>query len=302
MDRISGITPPPAESHRKVETITCVVCSVQTPSNGAFCQWCHAPLEISHAVVRRGTPPRFLPILGPSAAGKTVYLGLLLDMLSKGTGPLRGVPNGPFSLAIQQETMRALQKRRFPDKTRSEADDWRWVHCEVSPANRPRRITDIVTPDLAGEAIAMEVDRPGSYPIIGSVVSQSAGLILLFDSQRARDNGREEDLFAMKLAAYLENTLTARSRWRRHPVPLAIVYTKCDACPEATRDPQKFAAATMPGLVQSCTRHFTHCRFFATGMVGSYAVATGGYGRRSRVPLHVEPHGVVEPLQWVVEQ
>jgi hypothetical protein len=292
-----------SEPARKVDNIVCVVCNVGTPSTGWFCQWCHAPLEISHAVARRGTPARFLPILGPSAAGKTVYLGLLLDMLSKGTGTLRGVPNGPFSLAIQQETIRALQKRRFPDKTRSEADDWRWVHCEVSPANRPRKVTDIITPDLAGEAIGMEVDRPGSYPIIGSVVTQSAGLILLFDSQRAGDNGREEDLFAMKLVSYLENTLTAgRPRWRKLAIPLAVVYTKCDACPEAARDPQKFAAATMPGLVQGCTRHFTRCRFFATGMVGSYAVATDGYGRRSRIPLHVEPHGVLEPLEWVATQ
>jgi hypothetical protein len=303
MERISAMGPLATEANRKVDTVSCVVCSVRTPANGAFCQWCHAPIEISQAVTRRGTPPRFLPILGPSAAGKTVYLGLLLDMLSKGSGSLRGVPNGPFSLAVQQETIRSLQKRRFPDKTRSEADDWRWVHCEVSPANRPRRITDIVTPDLAGEAIAMEVDRPGSYPIIGSVVLKSAGIIVLFDSQRARDNGREEDLFAMKLISYLENTLTsARPRWRKHPMPLAVVYTKCDACPEATRDPHRFAAATMPGLVQSCSRHFTQSRYFATGMVGSYAVATDGYGRRSRIPLHVEPHGVLEPLEWVAAQ
>lgn len=291
------------EPPRKVDNIKCIVCDVSMPASGAFCQWCHAPLEISQAVARRGTPARFLPILGPSAAGKTVYLGLLLDMLSKGTGALRGVPNGPFSLAIQQETIRALQKRRFPDKTRSEADDWRWVHCEVAPTNRPRRITDIITPDLAGEAIAMEVDRPGSYPIIGSVVRQSAGLILLFDSQRARDNGREEDLFAMKLISYLENTLASgRPRWRKLGIPLAVVYTKSDACPESASAPQQFATATMPGLVQSCMRHFTRCRFFATGMVGSYAIATDAYGRRSHIPLHVEPHGVLEPLEWAAAQ
>lgn len=291
------------EPKTQAEAIKCVVCDVTTPASNAYCHWCHAPLEISQAVIRRGTPARFLPILGPSAAGKTVYLGLLLDMLAKGAGTLKGVPNGPFSLAIQQETIRALQKRRFPEKTRSEADDWRWVHCEVAPTTRPRRVTDIITPDLAGEAITMEVDRAGSYPIIGSVVAQSAGLILLFDSQRARDNGRDEDMFAMKLISYLENTITGgRTRWRKLSIPLAVVFTKSDACPEATRAPREFATATMPGLVQSCDRYFTTCRFFATGMVGSYAIATDGYGRRSHVPLHVEPHGVVEPLEWVVGQ
>lgn len=288
---------------KTVDDTTCVVCAAETPSSNDFCHSCHAPVEISHAVARRGAPPRFLPILGPSGAGKTVYLGLLLDMLSKGSGSLKGIPNGPFSLAVQQETVSALENRRFPDKTRSEADDWRWVHCEVAPARRPRNVTDIVTPDLAGEAIALEITRPGSYSIIKSVVSQSAGLILLFDSQRARDNGRDEDLFAMKLLSYLENTLAQQHTTRRKlSIPLAIVFTKSDACAEASADPAEFAATTMPGLTQTCQRRFANHRFFAAGMVGSYAIATDGYGRRSRVPLHVEPRGILEPLEWVATQ
>jgi hypothetical protein len=297
------MTPVDSESTTLQPGIACVVCDGLTPETGLYCQTCHAPTEISQAVARRGTPPRFLSILGPSGAGKTVYLGLLLDMLSKGTASLRGVPNGPFSVAIQHETVRALQNRRFPEKTRSEADDWRWVHCEVSHVSRPRRLIDIITPDLAGEAISLEVERSGSYPIIRSVISQSEGLILLFDSQRAQDNGREEDVFAMKLMSYLENSLARSGPLRRKlRIPISLVYTKADTCPEAFDDPEKFAAATMPGLVQSCRRHFAYYRFFAAGMVGSYAVATDGYGRRSQIPLHVEPRGLLEPLEWIMTQ
>lgn len=289
------------ESSSASTEITCVVCDMTTPATDMFCRTCSAPVEISQAVSRRGTPRRFLSILGPSGAGKTVYLGLLLDMLTKGTGAIRGVPNGPFSLAVQQETVRALQNRRFPEKTRSEADDWRWVHCEVSPANQPKRITDLITPDLAGEAIALEVDRTGSYPIIRSVVAQSEGIIVLFDSQRARDNGRDEDLFAMKLMAYLANTLSRGPALRKKiRVPISLVYTKSDTCPEAAADPETFAENTMPGLVQSCRRHFANGRFFAAGIVGSYAMAVDSYGRRSQVPLHVEPHGLLEPLDWIM--
>ena len=261
-------------------------------------------MEVSLAVAERGAPPRFLSILGPSGAGKTVYLGLLLDMLTKGSRGLRGVPNGPFSLAIQQETVRALQNHRFPEKTRAESDDWRWVHCEVAPANRPKRITDIVTPDLAGEAIALEVEHANTHPIIRSVISQSQGLILLFDSQRARDNGRDEDFFAMKLMSYLANVFGNGSppKWRKIKVPIAVVFTKADTCPEAEEDPQGFAAATMPGLVQACSRHFAKHRFSAASIVGSYAMATDSYGRRSHMPLHVEPHGLLEPLEWMIGQ
>ena len=282
--------------------LTCVVCQESTLSTNLYCHSCQAPVEISQAVQSRGVPGRFLSILGPSGAGKTVYLGLLLDMLTKGSRQIRGIPNGAFSLGIQQETVHALQNHRFPEKTRSEADDWRWVHCEVTHASRPKKIIDIVTPDLAGEAIALELERANSYPIIRSVVSQSEGLIVLFDSQRARDQGRDEDLFAMKLMAYLANVLNKGqvSKWRRIKTPVAIVFTKADMCSEAFDDPEGFAEATMPGLVQSARRHFAKHRFCAAGIVGSYAMATDGYGRRSHIPLHVEPRGLIESLEWVV--
>lgn len=296
----TSVTTKPADA----TDLKCVVCQELTLSTNLYCHACQTPVEISQAVARRGTPARFLSILGPSGAGKTVYLGLLLDMLTQGGKALRGIPNGPFSLAIQQETVHALQNRRFPEKTRSEVDDWRWVHCEVSAANRPKQITDIITPDLAGEAISLELDRANTYPIIREIVAQSAGLLLLFDSQRARDRGRDEDLFGMKLVAYLANVLNngQLAKWRRTRVPVAVVYTKADMCPEAFEDPTSFAEATMPGLVQSCRRHFARHRFCAAGIVGSYAMATDGYGRRSHMPLHVEPRGLLEPLEWIIGQ
>ncbi|MBX3438739.1 MAG: hypothetical protein KF861_14690 [Planctomycetaceae bacterium] len=284
--------------------ISCACCDHSIALRHLFCPNCHAPMEVSQAVASRGAPPRFLTLLGPSGAGKTVFLGVLLDMLSKGSRPLRGLPNGPFSLAVQQETIDALQKQRFPEKTPSEADQWRWVHCEVSSTKRPKRVLDIVTPDLAGEAIALELEHENSHPVIRSVIGKSAGLLVLFDSGRARDDGRTEDLFAMKLISYLANVYRASGPLQRRKcsVPLSIILTKSDSCPEALRNPEEFAAAAMPGLVQGCRRHFAHYRFFASGIVGSYALGLDGYGRRLHMPLHVEPHGILEPLEWLMEQ
>lgn len=284
--------------------IPCACCDNPVATRHLFCPNCHAPLEVSQAIAARGVPPQFITLLGPSGAGKTVYLGMLLDMLSKGNRPLRGLPNGPFSLAVQQETIDALQKQRFPEKTPSEADQWRWVHCEVSSTRRPKRVVDIVTPDLAGEAIALELEHENSHPVIRSVIAKSGGLLILFDSGRARDDGRTEDIFAMKLISYLANVYKAdASSFRRKcRVPLSIVLTKSDCCPEAAKDPEDFAAATMPGFVQGCRRHFASYRFFASGIVGSYAMGIDGYGRRLHMPLHVEPHGIMEPLEWLMEQ
>ncbi len=287
----------------EIPRLACVCCGKQTIQQARYCTHCQAPLEVSKAVHRRSVPPQFIPVLGPSGAGKTVFLGLLLDMLSKGLCSLRGLPNGPFSLRLQQETVSALEERRFPQKTPTESDNWKWVHCEVSSARKPSRVLDIVTPDLAGEAIAMEVEQEGTFPIIQSVVSRSVGLVILFDARRARDEGRIEDLFAMKLMTYLANACrpAGGSKAKRVSLPISIVLTKADCCPEALEDPAAFAAATMPGLVQACQRHLARHQFFACSVVGSHAMATDSYGRRMHVPLHVEPRGVMEPLEWIIK-
>ena len=293
-------TRPPSQSAQ----ITCVCCEKPFGIQSQDCPGCHAPADLSKVVAERGVPPKFVSVIGPSGAGKTVYLGMLLDMLSKGTCSLRGLPNGPFSLDVQQETIRALEQQRFPEKTPTEADEWRWVHCEVAPAKRPKRIVDVVTPDLAGEAIALELEHESTYPVIRSVLSKSAGLLVLFDSAQARDDGRTEDIFAMKLVSYLANLFRGEGplRWRKNRLPIAIIYTKADACPEAMEDPQAFAHATMPGFVQGCDRHFARHQYFASGIVGSYAMGIDGYGRKQHMPLHIEPRGIIEPLEWLMEQ
>ncbi|GAB4154516.1 MAG: hypothetical protein Tsb009_31160 [Planctomycetaceae bacterium] len=251
----------------------------------------------------RGEPANFISVLGASGAGKTVFLGFLLDILTKGTRGLKGLPNGAFSVGVQQQTITALQHRRFPEKTPSESDSWQWVHCEVTHEKRPKDFFDIVTPDFAGEAIAMEVERPKTYPTIRTVARQSKGLLILFDSQRVRDAGRDEDFFAMKLASYLASLQgkNGSPRWRKLKTPVAIVFTKADSCPEAVENPAEFAAANMPGLVQACERSFGNHRFFASGVVGSSVTVTDEFGCRVLVPLHIEPHGIIEPLEWIMQ-
>ncbi|QDU40441.1 hypothetical protein Mal4_47980 [Maioricimonas rarisocia] len=292
------------ETPKKTESIRCVCCQQETPDRGGFCMNCEGPLDVTRAVHDRGTPARFVSVLGSSGAGKTVYLGVLLDMLSKGSQSLRGLPNGAFSVAVQQQTIHSLQSRQFPEKTPTESDSWRWVHCEVSHEKRPKRLVDIVTPDFAGEAIALETEHENTFPIIRSIVSQSEGMLLLFDSHRARDFSRDEDFFAMKLVSYIARVRGKRwgRRVKKVRSPVAVVYTKADSCPEAMGDPREFAAATMPGLVQACKRHFSRHEFFATGVVGSCVTAVDPYQCTMNIPLHVEPRGVIEPLEWIVQQ
>jgi hypothetical protein len=282
---------------------SCVCCGVQYAGSGSFCIRCQSPTELSRTVRRRGTPPQFVPVLGASGAGKTVYLGLLLDVLSKGTQSIKGLATSAFCIALQELATTALENRRFPEKTPAEADEWQWVHCEVSSRARSKAYADVITPDFAGEAIAQEIEQPGLYPAIGHVVSQSHGLLILCDSIRVRDAGLGEDLFAMKLLSYLTHLHEAKTSGRTRQKlqrPIAIVFTKTDSCPEARDDPDRFARSNLPRLVQFCDNKFSHYRFFASSVVGSSATLVDRFGCRTEIPFHIEPYGITEPLEWII--
>ena len=83
---------------------------------------------------------------------------------------------------------------------------------------------------------------------------------------------------------------------------MAIVFTKCDGCPEAIEDPSVFAANNTPRLFEFCRRTFSRHAFFAASVAGSSGVLADTSGRQMQIPFHIEPHGVVEPLQWIVSR
>ena len=286
------------------EKLICAVCGFPNTVKEGYCEHCMAPLELSRSIATRGAAPRFLSVLGASGAGKTVYLGLLLDILSKGYRGLNGFANGPFSVAVQQETVAALQMQQFPEKTPSEADHWKWVHCEIARGDKAKDCLDLVTPDLAGEAIALEMEQPGTFETIRVLVKKSSSFIALIDSVRARDAGRDEDLFAMKLISYLSSVHEGnkKSRKRKLKIPVALVFTKADLCPEALEDPEQFAASNLPGLLRLCQRNLANYKCFSVGVAGASASVADDYGNHMRIPLRVEPHGVVEPIEWLVQK
>jgi hypothetical protein len=140
--------------------IACPLCNGHI-YQGDPCESCHAPANLIEAILSRGRPRRFIGVLGPTGAGKTVYLSMLLDMLARGAGGLHGLARGPCSLALHRNLILALERQRFPDKTPSEPDRWQWVYCEVSTGKRGL-LFDIDTPDVAGEAVMTELERPKS--------------------------------------------------------------------------------------------------------------------------------------------
>ncbi len=294
---------------RSTSASACVCCGGQLSLKDVICRQCSAPGSLSRSASSNTEATSFISVLGASNAGKTVFLGTLLDILSKESGRISGAPASTFSVNLQEHVISALERREFPEKTPSEPDMWNWVHCELSlREKRSTQNLELISPDLAGEAIAYEVQQNGAYPIIQQIVSRSSGVMILCDSIRARAGSSGDDLFAMKLAAYVSqlhglSPIDAKNREAQASPSLAIVLTKCDACPEAVESPAAFAANNLPRLFEFVRRTFPHHKYFATSVAGNTALTIDPRkGQQHRIPLHIEPRGIVEPLSWLVSQ
>lgn len=283
------------------ESLHCVTCGSPVVYWGVgTCSSCQTPLEVTRSVAHRKKMCRFVTVVGASGAGKTVYLGMLLDMLTQGHTDLQCAPNSAFSVSVQQQTITALQQRRFPEKTAAEADQWNWVHCEAFHVKKPKQSIDIITPDLAGESIALELDQPGTYPAIRNSLRNSHAIVMLIDSTSAHENGRVEDHFGIKLVSYIAGLQSEKARRGRIRTPVAVTFTKSDCCAEARDDPRRFAQANLSGLVQTCKSKLLNHDFFSASVVGGTASGYDKHGARIQIPLHVEPHGIMDPFRWIM--
>ena len=108
--------------------LDCACCGSKLDDSDVFCGDCETPTSLSQIVATRSGAQSFVSVLGASNAGKTVYLGLLLDILSKGPDDFRGMATSAFSVDLQEQVVTALEQRTFPEKTPSEADAWKWLH------------------------------------------------------------------------------------------------------------------------------------------------------------------------------
>ncbi len=279
----------------------CFICGGGNTFDAELCQYCQAPMALAHQAQQQPqTPPRLAAVLGASGAGKTVYLGMLLDMLSRQPERTQMLARGAFSINLQQTTMSALSRCQFPAKTPNEPDRWNWVHCQIRRAQQ-RRPWDLIVPDMAGEALLEEVEHPRSYPVIRALLGKCAGALVLIDTGQLLDNMHDQDYQVMKLLGYLAE-LEAEPKRGWSTRPLGLVFTKSDQCDACAEDPAAFARQRTPGLWQVCRERFRAARFFAAGVAGGCAyVQSPGLGR-VRVPLRIEPRGVVEPFDWLIQQ
>lgn len=291
----------PLDSYRLAQyaaQIPCYICTAENTFDAELCRRCFAPMALAHQANTQKLHPRMLAAIGASGVGKTVYLGMLLDMLSRQPDRLQMMARGAFSINLQQITASALSRGEFPLKTPSEPDRWNWVHCQVRKTNSKTN-AELVLPDMAGEALIEEVDHPHSYDVIRPLLSRCFGVLVLIDTVKLQNGSLDQDYFTMKLLSYLAE-LDDRPKHGWAVRPISFVLTKADECEECFADPAAFAQARAPGIWRQCKERFSNYRFFAVGVAGGCAFRNRR-GGRVRAPLRIEPRGIIEPFEWLLE-
>jgi hypothetical protein len=258
-------------------------------------------MALIQEAIAKDRDPCIVTVVGDSNVGKTVYLGMLLDMLSKRAEDYEAIPKGAYSVNLQHNVITYLGARQFPPKTAVEVDDWHWAYYQVAHQKKNSRIYDLVMPDMAGEAIATEVANPKTFTVIRSLLEKSAGAVLLVDGALAAAGSPQPDFFALKLMSYLDGVLTAK-KMDRLKTPVAVVLSKGDHCPECFDDPRAFARTNLNRLWNICESRFVNFEFFAASVVGGLGYGTDEWDNVVQYPLHVAPRGILEPFDWVLSK
>ena len=281
--------------------LPCLICETLNPGEAFVCSNCFAPMALIQEAIAQDRDPCITTVIGDSNVGKTVYLGMLLDMLSKRADDYDAVPKGAYSVNLQHTVISYLAERRFPPKTAVEADQWHWAYYQVFDRLDSSAVYDLVMPNMAGEAIAAEVAAPNTFTIIHSLLEKSSGAILLVDAALAGAGSSQPDFFALKLMSYMDGVLSNKKS-KKLSTPVAIVLSKADYSPDCFDDPRAFAETNLNRLWNICENRFENFEFFATSVVGALGYGSDEFDNVVPYPLHVAPRGIIEPFEWILSK
>jgi hypothetical protein len=280
----------------------CLICEQKNAVEAMLCSRCGAPMSLIEDARQQQREPNIITLLGESNVGKTVYLGFLLDLLSKRAGGFEAIPKGAYSVNLQQSVISSMNSRRFPPKTPLEVEHWKWACYQVRhQRKRNDEWFDVLLPDMAGDALSQEIETPKSYSAITGLLSKSAGAMVLIDASVAASGSPHPDYFAYKLISYVDQRFASK-REKRAKNPIAIVLCKADTCPECFDNPRDFAETNLVRLWNLCDSRYENVEFFAASVVGSLGYSSDEDGNELQVPMHAAPRGVLEPFEWIAEK
>ena len=163
----------PMESYRLAQyaiQTPCYICDGPNTFDAEMCRHCQAPMALAHQANTQDILPQMVAVIGSTGAGKTVYLGMLTDMLSRENDRMQLLARGAFSITLQQSTVAALSRCEFPCKTPSEPDSWNWIHCQVRMSSR-RRAIELMKPIALDDGVRFAI-REGGRTVGAGVVAK----------------------------------------------------------------------------------------------------------------------------------
>ncbi|MEM8679729.1 MAG: hypothetical protein AAGF97_10295 [Planctomycetota bacterium] len=290
--------------------IECHLCGHDNLFDADACRHCYAPISIARAMHDEKKPisPSIVTAIGADGSGKTMLLGMLLDILSRQRERTDVTTCDSSSVALQQEAMAALARGEFPAPTSSEPEHWKWAHCRLRRRSK-KQPAEVYFVDVSGRSVIYELAHRGNCPLVGGLFSKSQCFLLTIDAMRVHEGDKDEEFYAMQM---LSRILEVRERdaqsertfkGRRTPTMIpnvALVLTKVDQCEACFDNPREYAKGRLANLVQLLEDSFPKHEFFGVSIVGAQGIRRSSEGRRQFAPLRVEPRGVMEPFRWIV--
>ena len=159
-------------------------------------------MVLAHQAQSQNASPLMFAALGPSGVGKTVYLGMLLDMLSRQPKQLQLSARGGFSVTLQHDHAGGAFALRV---SRQDAQRARPLELGALP------IAQSAAPPAGRAGDARHGRRGpvrGSRPsailqVIHSLLSRCDGVMILIDGTKLQSGSLDEDYFTMKLLSHL---------------------------------------------------------------------------------------------------
>ena len=166
----------PLDTYRVGRTqlpIPCALCDRDNMFDAPRCRACHAPMALGRCSTgdKKKLAPQLIAPLGADGVGKTVYLGMLLDLLNRQQDRCEMQTCDAQSVSIQQATISALSRDEFPELTSMADERWKWAHLRLSQRVRRAKL-DVFIADIAGRAILKEIEHPGSHVVIGPMMAK----------------------------------------------------------------------------------------------------------------------------------
>ena len=124
--------------------------------------------------------------------------------------------------------------------------------------------------------------------------------MILVDATKLQAGSIDEDYFTMKLLSHLSELDDDPKNGWAHAARGADLQQGRPVRGVLGR-PGRVRQAACARLVRICQQRFHRHQFFAAGVAGACATRAVRATDEQTVPLRIEPRGIIEPFEWLVE-